>query len=112
MNYSELKKLCDSRRVQVSDICCRIDMTYQGLKSGLNSGKIGSDKVLALCKALQVSPNAFYGWEMIQPITACDAQACTDSFNNRVVQEGMDVLREQLAIKDKQIAELHELLKK
>ena len=101
MNYSELKKVCDSRKMQVNDICCHIGMSYQGLKSGLDSGKIGSDKVISLCQVLQLSPNAFYGWEMISPITADATQA-----------NGMDVLREQLAVKDKQIAELHELLLK
>ena len=99
MNYNDFKKLCDSSKVQVSDITCRIGMTYQGLKAGLNSGKLGSDKVLAICKELQISPNAFFGWEPINRDAIAAASA-------------IEALQQQLAVKDHQIAELHALLSK
>ena len=100
MTYSELKKVCESRKMQVSDVACHIGMTYQGLKAGMQSGKLASDKVLALCKTLEISPNAFYGWEQIMPLgPATPAMA-------------IELLREQLSIKDKQISDLLSLLHK
>lgn len=99
MNYSDFKELCDARKFQVNDICCHIGMTYHGLKQGLTSGKIGSDKVVALCKVLGITPNNFFGWEKIAPVTA-------PGETNPYAQQTIDVLREQIRIKDEQIAHL------
>ena len=74
-------------------------MTYQGLKAGLNSGKIGSDKVAALCKALGITPNTFFGWEKIAPVTSIEDA-------NPFAQQTIDMLREQIRVKDEQINSL------
>lgn len=99
MNYNDFKKQCDLRHLQVNDITRHIHMTYQGLKAGLNTGKLGSNKVLEICKLLRITPNEFFGLDQIDP--ARDGEVSS-----------LYTLQEQLAIKDKQIAELHALLAK
>lgn len=99
MNYKQFKELCDARKFQVNDICCHIEMSYQGLKAGLNSGKLGSDKVAALCKVIGISPNVFFGWEKVEPMSP------TGDINP-FAQQTIDMLREQIAIKDEQISNL------
>ena len=100
MNYNEFKKHCDQRNLLVSDIIGHIHMTYQGLKTGLDTGKLSSDKALAICRLLRISPNAFFGWEPI--VLESEKPAIS----------AIEALQKQLAVKDKQIAELHALLSK
>lgn len=98
MNYNEFKKHCEQRNLLVSAIIGHIHMTYQGIKAGLDTGKLGSDKVLAICRLLQISPNAFFGWEPV----SYDSDAAS----------AIAALQKQLAVKDQQISELHALLSK
>lgn len=118
MNYSEVKDLCDLRRYQVSDISRHIGMTYQGLKTSLDNGKLPSDKVVLLCKELGITPNTFFGWERIDPVTYIDSNVQNGNNNVQYIMSTVDVLRDQLAakdaqiaVKDHQIAELFTLLK-
>ena len=97
MEYSDLKKCAESRKMQLNDVACHIGMTYQGFKSGVESGKLASDKVLELCKTLHLSPNAFYEWELYEPL-----DGSTPS---------LKALQEQLALKDQQIADLLAIIK-
>lgn len=105
MNYNEVKKLCDSRKLQVSDIICHTGLTYQGLKKGLDTKCLSIDKLFALCEVLKLSPNAFFGWEKTMPLE--DSQVMPDCS-----PEAIQLLREQLTAKDEQIARLHDLLAK
>ena len=92
MNYNDFKNLCDQRKVQVNDITCHIKMTYQGLKAGLNSGKLGSNKVLELCEVLDITPNAFFGYE---PVTGYNGIASV-KMQLRTIEKQLDDLRELL----------------
>ena len=96
MNYKQFKELCDARKFQVNDICSHIEMTYQGLKAGLNSGKLGGDKVVELCKVMGITPNSFFGWEKIAPVTPNEDV-------NPFAQQTIDMLREQIRVKDEHI---------
>ena len=118
MVYSEIKDLCDLRRIQINDITCRIGMSYQGLKTSLDTGKLASDKVVLLCKELGITPNTFFGWEKVDPVTYIDSNVQNGNNNVQNIMTTVDVLRDQLAakdaqiaVKDQQIAELFALLK-
>ena len=98
MNYSNLKKCADSRKLQLNDIACHIGMSYQGLKTGIETGRLASDKVYELCDFLNISPNTFFEWEITHPIESSSVT--------------LQMLQEQLAQKDQQITDLLAALNK
>ena len=118
MNYSEIQDLCERRKTTVSDISCRIGMSYTGFKNSLETGKMNANKVVLLCKELGITPNTFFGWEKIDPVTYVDSNVQNGNNNVQYIMSTVDVLRDQLAakdsqiaVKDHQIAELFTLLK-
>lgn len=84
-------------------------MTYQGFKTSLDTGKMSYDKIGLLCKELGITPNTFFGWEKMYPMTYIDSHVQNGNNNTQVVQV-MDALRDQLAVKDKQIERLLQII--
>lgn len=111
MVYSEIQDLCQRRKTTVSDISCRIGMTYQGFKTSLETGKMSADKITLLCQALGITPNTFFGWEKIDPVTYIDSNIQNGNNNIMNLQSTIDVLKKQLTVKDEQIKDLLQLLK-
>lgn len=109
MNYVEIKDLCERRKITVNDITCRIGMSYTGFKTSLETGKMSYDMIGKLCKELGITPNTFFGWEKIDPVTYIDSNIQNGNNNTQVVQV-MDALRDQLAVKDKQIERLLQII--
>ena len=110
MIYSEFYELCQKRRKTVGDISRHIGMTYQGLKTSLDNGKMAADKIEKLCRVLAITPNAFFGWEKVGQATYIDSNVQNGDHNIQFVSAAMETLKEQLAIKDRQILELISLL--
>ena len=104
MVYSEVLDLTQKRKKTINDISRHIGMTYPGLKSALESGKLPANKVSALCKELGITPNTFFGWEKIDPVTYIDSNVQNGNNNVQNIMSTVDVLRDQLAAKDQQIA--------
>ena len=104
MVYSEIMDLCQRRKITVNDISCRIGMTYQGFRTSLDTGKMSADKIALLCKELGITPNTFFGWEKINPVTYVDSNVQNGNNNVQNIMSTVDVLRDQLAAKDAQLA--------
>lgn len=104
MTYSEIQDLCERRKITVSDISCRIGMSYTGFKTSLETGKMNANKVVLLCKELGITPNTFFGWEKINPVTYVDSNVQNGNNNVQNIMSTVDVLRDQLAAKDAQLA--------
>lgn len=109
MVYSEVLELCQRRKKRVNDVSCHIGMTYPAFKSALEKNKLPSNCVVLLCKELGITPNTFFGWEKIDPVTYIDSNIQNGNNNTQVVQV-MDALRDQLAVKDKQIERLLQII--
>lgn len=106
MVYSEIQDLCNLRKITIKELCSTIGMSYQGLKTSLETNKLSSDKIVLLCKSLLITPNDFFDWKLntsAQQIqTGCVGNA--QYMDTRAV----DLLQEQLSIKDKQLCEAQE----
>lgn len=111
LTYSELQDICESRKILVKDLCSAIGMTYMGLKSGLERQSLGVKYVSAICEILKITPNQFFRLPDTTTVIGNNVQQ-TGTFNLQQIQDGMDVLREQLAVKDRQIEQLLTLLNK
>lgn len=111
MNYTEIQDLCTLRKVTVSDIICRIGMTYQGFRDSLDRQSISASKLQLLCKELSISPNTFFGWEKISPVAYIDSNVQNGNNNVQHIMTTVDVLQKQLEVKDAQIAELLQIIK-
>lgn len=113
LNYSTVADLCAQRKMKVKDMCSYIGITYQGLRTSLNTNKLSSDKVDALCKCLKITPNYFYGW---LDVSTHDQYNSTQYgiMNNQNInnQKELEILKDQLTIKDNQIDKLISLLSK
>ena len=110
MVYSEIQDLCELRRFRISDIYRHLGMTYQGLKTSLDNGKLASDKVVLLCQKLSITPNEFFGWDKLNKNTYVNSNVQNGNFNTQN-NATIDVLKQQLSVKDDQIKELLQLLK-
>ena len=111
MNYTEVMDLCQRRKVTVNDISRHIGMSYQGFRTSLDTGKMSADKITLLCKELKISPNTFFGWEKIDPVTYIDSNVQNGNNNVQHIMNTVDVLQKQLEVKDTQIAELLQIIK-
>lgn len=110
MVYSEIQDLCNLRKITVKELCSSIGMSYQGLKTSLETNKLSSDKVLLLCKSLLITPNDFFGWSA--SYSAQQIQTGCVGNSQYIDTRAVDLLQEQLSIKDKQLTEAQEQISK
>lgn len=111
LTYNELQDLCYARKITIATLTNRIGLTRQGLLSALSRQSLGVRYVAAICNILQISPNQFFRLPE-QPIKIGNHVEQNGIVNTQQIQEGMDILREQLAVKDRQIETLLNLLSK
>ena len=109
MTYSELIDICEKKQMLIKDVAAYVGMSYDGLRNGMNEQRLGMLKVLRLCECLGITPNQFYGVETPTTINA-NQYGLANSQNIGAV--GIELLQQQLVVKDEQIKHLLELLKK
>lgn len=110
MTYSELSDLCYKKKKSLTRIADCANMTLRGFREGMNKQTLGIRAILPICTELGITPNEFFGID-----------GSTNTFNTNQVgmvnnqnigAMGVEILQQQLAIKDEQIKQLFELLKK
>lgn len=117
MVYSEIYDLCSDKKISVKELCAQIGMTYQGLKTSLETNKLDADKIELLCRALEITPNKFFGWnesvkkQQIQNGGVGNTQHM-DSYTVELLQGQLNIKDEQIKEKDAQIAQLLKLITK
>lgn len=111
LNYFELQDICSAKKITIAELCKRIGITRQGLQSGLERQSLGVRFVTAICNELKITPNQFFRMPENTTIIGNNIQQ-TGAVNMQQIQDGMDILREQLAVKDRQIEQLLTLLNK
>lgn len=61
MDFSQLKKICKTSHVPVTEIAENLNLSYDGLKRGLNNGTIGIKYVLPICSYFGITVADFFG---------------------------------------------------
>lgn len=109
LTYSEIMDICAEKKITVTKLAENVQMTLHGLKAALQKQTVSSQVVFAICKELDITPNRFFRWE-----------DCVSNYNTTQVgmlnsqnigAAGIEILQQQLAIKDEQIGQLHEQIK-
>jgi hypothetical protein len=109
MTYSELSDICDQKRILLKNVAENSGLTYDGLRNGMIKQSLGMTKVLKICECVGITPNQFFGVEDKQTINATQ-YGLSNSQNIGIT--GIDILQQQLTVKDEQIKHLLNLLNK
>lgn len=110
MTYSELSDLCYKKKISLTRIADCANMTLRGFREGMNKQTLGIRAILPICTELGITPNEFFG---IDGSTSTFNTNQVGVVNNQNIGAmGVEILQQQLAIKDEQIKQLFELLKK
>lgn len=110
MSYSELSDICDAKRILLKNVAENSGLTYDGLRNGMNKQSLGMTKVLKICEYVGISPNQFFGYESIGQTFNTTQVGVMNSQN--ISNSSVDVLHQQLSVKDEQIKQLLQLLNK
>lgn len=103
MTYSELKDYAEAKRISLKSIADMLDMSPRGMQQSFENQTLSIKKVISLCELLQISPNEFFGWK--SNMVAQQIQTgCVGNVQN-MDSNALSLLKEQLQIKDKQLAE-------
>lgn len=110
MNFSELKRICITNKISLSQVAESIDLSYDGLKKGINNESLSMRYVLPLCHAICITPNEFFGVET--PSGDTNYGNMQKNAKKQIMQLAgteelkatIEVLKEQLKIKDEQLA--------
>ena len=95
MNYTELKDLCEQRKIFIKDIQTGIKMSQPGLRDALNKETLPIRKLVPLCRLLQITPNEFVGWNKDKPASITTTQVGVMN-NQNVGTVGIELLHSQL----------------
>lgn len=109
MSYSELSDFCYDNKIEIKSLCERIGITTQGLAKGMKKQSLGMLVVKALCDELNITPNRFYGYETSGQTFNTTQVGVMNSQN--IGAMGVEILQQQLAVKDEQIKQLSEQIK-
>lgn len=110
LTYSEISDICAEKRITVTKLAENVKMTLHGLKYALQRQTVSSQVVSSICRELDITPNRFFRWE-----DKCDTYNTTQvgvMNNQNIGTTGIDILQQQLAVKDEQIVHLLNLLNK
>lgn len=106
LTYSEIMDICAAKRITVTKLAEKVEMTLHGLKSGLQRQTLSSQVIYALCEELGITPNAFFRWEDKGDVYNTNQLGVIN--NQNIGATGIEILQQQLATKDEQIRQLHE----
>ncbi len=110
MSYSELSDFCYDNKIEIKSLCERIGITTQGLAKGMKKQSLGMLVVKALCDELKITPNRFYGYETSGQTFNTTQVGVMNSQN--IGASNIEILHQQLSVKDEQIKHLLQLLNK
>lgn len=107
MSYSDLRQILATNQISLQMFASEIGLTPEGLKRGLDKQSLAMRYIIPLCKSLCITPNRFFGIS-----DGGNSQVQNGGLGNtqNMVQESI-TLREQLRIKDEQIATLLDIIK-
>lgn len=112
MDYNELTKICEAKRILIKEVAEHIGMTPNGMKNALEQGTFKMSLIVPMCEKLNITLDEFFMYEKSGRCINCSQIGGTNNtMNNSISEEIIRTFREQLQEKDKQIAELLKHLK-
>lgn len=108
MTYNELTDICNAKQILIKNVAKKSGLTYDGLRNGMTRQSLGMLKVIRICEAVGITPNRFFGWTDEKSEYNMHQVGVVN--NQNVGAMGVELLQQQLAIKDEQINNLHQLL--
>ncbi len=109
MNYSELKRLADSKKIEIGLVAEHVGMTATGFKRSIDKESLPISKVLPLCDFIGISVSEFFGEVAPEPGNYASNISGVNNQNSNV---SLRILSDQLKEKDQQISRLLSLLDK
>lgn len=62
MDYSELKELAESKKIEMQEIASALDYTTNGLRASIKKQTIPLSKLKILCEILRINPMMFFDY--------------------------------------------------
>lgn len=109
MDYLDLKRVANQRKLRVKDLAESVGSSENGFKVSIDNGTMAFSKIPDLCHLLGLTPNEFYGWESSSNIASNGSvQAVGNNIYQHVgevkaLKDLVQLLREQVKEKDSQI---------
>lgn len=111
LTYEELTDICEKKNTTITEVSNRISMSLNGLRKAMRNSALTADKLILVCKVLDITPNYFFGIEAQSGDTIYGSQ--NKGGKKQIIQQGgieelrdtIALLKDQLATKDLQIAE-------
>ena len=94
MDYNELNLLIKRKFSSLKEFCSAIGITENGFRDGVVSKRLGMKYISAACKALDITPNEFFGWSIGDNQTGVYASNIT-GINTQNSNEAIQALREE-----------------
>lgn len=110
MTYSELQDLCYEKRISLTSVAESANMTLRGFRVGMINRTLQIKAIEAVCNRLNITPNQFLGWKEDSSTYQTNQLGVVN--NQNIGTSGVEILQQQLAVKDEQIKQLLNLLNK
>lgn len=110
LTYSEITDLCAEKRITVTNLAKSTGMTLHGLKAGVQKQTLQSQVVFTICNLLGITPNRFFNWDEEKSTYSTNQVGVVN--NQNIGTSNIELLHQQLAVKDEQIKQLQQLLNK
>lgn len=115
LNYNEIKKLAESKRLLISEIAEAVGMTSTGFKRSIETGSFPVSKVEVLCEMLRIHISEFFGVAVESSINNSGNIITRSTAGGDITAGGsageVAFLRQQIKEKDRQIQDLLNILK-
>lgn len=111
MNYNELYYLAKNKGMTMASLAAQIGMTATGMKPSIENGSFPINKVVQLCKTLEITPNDLFDWDdpsVNAGVFASNISGVNTQNSNEVIHALEKVIKE----KDKQITRLLSIIEK
>lgn len=110
MTYSELQDLCYEKRISLTSVAESANMTLRGFRVGMINRTLQIKAIEAVCNRLNITPNQFLGWK--EDLSTYQTNQLGVVNNQNIGTSGIEILQQQLSVKDEQIMQLLNLLNK
>jgi DNA-binding Xre family transcriptional regulator len=109
LTYGEISEICKKKKISLTTLADKVGMTLRGFREGYNKKTIGIQALVSICKTLGMTPNELLGWSDEEHPTYQQVQNGGKN-NQQQMTTDVELLRDQLSVKDRQIEQLLNLL--
>lgn len=63
LTYNDLTDICDKKRMTITEVADFSGMTLSGFRNAMRKSALTADKIILVCKKVEITPNQFFGVE-------------------------------------------------